>query len=40
MNVTIVGAGAYALSLALKFNKNKNKIIICSFVKEEIEVLI
>lgn len=39
MNVTIVGAGAYALSLALKFNKNKNKIIICSFVKEEIDVL-
>lgn len=39
MNVTIVGAGAYALSLALRFNKNKNKIIICSFVKEEIDVL-
>ena len=39
MNITIIGAGAYALSLALRFNKNKNKIIICSFVKEEIDVL-
>lgn len=39
MNITIVGAGAYALSLALRFNKNKNKIIICSFVREEIDVL-
>ena len=38
MNITIIGAGAYALSLALRFNKNKNKIIICSFVKEEIDI--